>query len=101
MKKKMQQAKNERELIFNTPGAIRTKYSVYIETESQRHEFHLFGVHSPEEALGLSLGEYVSTARSLSGITDISVVGYFQTKKEREQGVAYADLHFPPVPLSK
>jgi hypothetical protein len=100
-KTKLKKAKNERELIFKTAGAIRSKYSVYIETDSQRHVFHLFGVHSPAEALGLSLGEYFGAARSLTAITEILVVGYSQTKKEREQGVAHANLHFPPLPTSK
>jgi hypothetical protein len=96
-----QKITDERQLIFRTPGAITTKYSVVIETDSQRHVFHLAGVRSPAEALWLSLDEYFSNSHSRTAITGILVIGYSQTKKEREQGVAYAYLHFPPLPTSK
>ena len=96
-----QKIKNERRLIFKTPGAITTKYSVVVETDSQRHVFHLAGLGSPAEALWLSLGEYFSNSHSQTAITEILVIGYSQTKKERMQGIAYAYLHFPPLPTSK
>jgi hypothetical protein len=96
-----QKIKDERQLIFRTPGNITTKYSVYIETDSQRHAFHVAGVRSPAEALWLSLGEYFSNSHSQTAITEILVIGYYQTKKEREQGIAHASVHFPPLPTSK
>ena len=96
-----QQIKDERQLIFKTPGALKTKYSVFIKTDSEHHGFHLAGVRSPAEALWLSLGEYFSNLESQTAITQILVVGYSQTKKEREQGVAYPYLHFPPLPTSE
>ncbi len=92
---------NQRQLIFKTPGAITTKYSVVIETDSQRHVSHLAGVSSPAEALWLSLGRYLTRPQPQTAITEILVIGYAQTKKEREQGVAYACLHFPPLPASE
>jgi hypothetical protein len=96
-----QKIKDERQLIFKTPGALTTKYSVVIETDSQRYVFHLAGLNSPAEALWLSLGKYFSNSHSQTAITEILVIGYSQTKKEREQGIAYAYLHFPPLPISK
>ena len=96
-----QKIKDERQLIFKTPGALTTKYSVVIETASQRHVFHLAGVRSTAEALWLSLGEYFRPSHSQTAITEILVIGYSQTKKEREQGIAYPYLHFPPLPTSK
>jgi len=96
-----QKIKDERQLIFKTPGALTTKYSVFIKTDSQRYVFHLAGLNSPAEALWLSLGEYFSNLHSQTAITEILVIGYSQTKKEREQGIAYPYLHFPPLPTSK
>ena len=97
-----QEIKDERQLIFRTPGTIKTKYSVFIETtDNQRRVFHVAGVRSPAEALWLSLGEYLSNSHSKTAITGILVIGYYQTKKEREQGIAHADFHFPPLPSSK
>jgi hypothetical protein len=96
-----QKIKDERQLIFRTPGTLTTKYSVVIETASQRHVFHLAGVRSPAEALWLSLGDYISNSHSQTATTEILVIGYSQTKKERMQGIAYAYLHFPPLPTSK
>ncbi len=95
-----QKITDERQLIFKTPGALNTKYSVIIETDSQSHVSHLAGV-SPAEALWLSLGEYFSSPRPQTAITQILVTGYSQTKQEREQGVVHADLHFPPLPASE
>jgi hypothetical protein len=96
-----QKITDERQLIFKTSGAITTKYSVVIETDSQRRVLHLAGVHSPAEALWLSLGEYFSNSHPQAAITAVAVIGYSQTKKEHEQGVAYAYLHFPPLPASE
>jgi hypothetical protein len=96
-----QKIKDERQLIFRTPGALTTKYSVVVGTASQRHVFQLAGVRSPAEALWLSLGEYFSASHSQTAITEILVIGYSQTKKEREQGIAYPYLHFPPLPTAK
>ena len=97
----IQNIKNQSELIFRTPGTIKTKYSVEIESDSQRRVFHLAGVRSPAEALWLSLGEYFSNLRPPSAITQILVIGYSQTKKECEQRVAYPRIHFPPLPTSE
>lgn len=93
------QINDERQLIFKTPGAITTKYSVVIETDSQRHVFHLAGLHSPAEALWLSLVEYFRSSHSETAITQILVIGYAQTKEERQQGTAHAFLHFPKLPI--
>jgi hypothetical protein len=93
-----QEIKDERQLIFRTPGTIKTKYSVVIKTDSYHRVSHHAGVRSPAEALWLSLGEYFNNSHSQTAITQILVIGYSQTRKEREQGVAYADLHFPPLP---
>ena len=96
-----QNIQNPSDLIFRTPGTINTKYSVEIESDGQRRVFHLAGVRSPAEALWLALGEYFSDWHSQPAITEILVIGYSQTKKEREQRVAHADLYFPPLPTSK
>lgn len=101
MKKQSLAVKNERELIFKKPGAITGKYSVYMWVNGKHHASHLSGMANPAEALWLVLGKYFTGPRSLTGITDISVFGYSQTKKEREQGIAHAYLHFPPLPPSK
>ena len=95
-----QKITDEGQLIFRTPGVITTKYSVVIETDNQRNVFHLAGVRSPAEALWLSLDEYFGNSHSRTAITAILVIGYSQTKKEREQGIAYPYLHFPPLPNS-
>ena|ERR1700751_987925 len=95
------EVKSERQLIFKTPGAITGKYSVNIWANGKHHASHFSGIASPAEALWLGLGKYFNTPRSLTGITDILVVGYSQTKKEREQGVAHAYLHFPLLPTTK
>ena len=100
-RKSGQEIKDPSQLIFKTPGAITTKYSVHIKTDSQRHDFHFSGMHSPAEALWLSLGEYFTNSHSQTAITEVLVLGYSQTKKEREQGIAYARVHFPPLPPSK
>ena len=91
-------AKTESQLVFKTAGAITSKYSVYIVTDNDRHAFHFAGLRSPAEALWLSLGECFSISAPQAAITEILVFGYFQTKKEREQGVAQTDLLFPPLP---
>jgi hypothetical protein len=91
-------AETGHQLVFKTAGAVTIKYSVYIVTENDRHAFHLAGLHSPAEALWLSLGEYLSNSHSQAAITEVLVIGYSQTKKEREQGIAHAYLHFPPLP---
>ena len=96
-----QEIRDERQLIFRTPGTIKTKYSVIIKTNSYHRVSHHAGVRSPAEALWLSLGEYFNNSHSQTAISQILVIGYSQTKKEREQGVAYADLHFPPLPTSE
>lgn len=90
-----------RQLIFKTPGALTTKYSVVIETSSQRNFFHLADVHSPAVALWLSLVEYFRTSHSQTAITQIMVIGYSQTKEEREHGIAHAYLHLPTRPASE
>lgn len=97
----IQNIKDASQLIFRTPGNINTKYSVEINPESQPHVFHVAGVRSPAEALWLSLGEYFSNSHNPTAITQILVIGYSQTKREREQRVAHADLYFPPLPTSK
>jgi len=96
-----QEIKDERQLIFRTPGTIKTKYSVVIKTDSHHRVSHHAGVRSPAEALWLSLGEYFSNSHSHAAVNEILVFGYSQTKKEREQRVAHADLHFPPLPTSE
>ena len=78
-----QQIKDERQLIFKTPGALKTKYSVFIKTDSEHHGFHLAGVRSPAEALWLSLGEYFSNLVRVSNRHHSDLSGGLLSNQER------------------